>query len=109
MYSNIIASIGGEIRNELRQRVGGNVFVFRSVDDDGEELVYCDLSVGFPDELECFPDVVKVWRSIEGEVYVTVRDSECDDRDIPISDVELSVGELALILDAIIDGSVLVE
>ncbi len=103
MYSNIIANIRKEICNELRSRVNGNVFTFRHVDEDGEEQVYCDISVGFPDEIGYFPDVVQVWCGTDKEVYVAVRDSHGEDRNISITNVELSTAELASILDAIID------
>lgn len=110
MFSELITSIRAEIISELRKRAKGNVFAFRHVNDDGEETIYCDIAVGFPEEdIRYFPDVVQVWGGQDGEAYVTVRDSCGDDRDLKATDIELSTGDLAGILDAIIDGKAVIS
>ena len=109
MFSEIVTAIRGEIIYELKKRTQkGDCYIFRYCEDDGEEKVVCDLSVGFPDEMNYFPDVVQVWGGDHNQVFVTVRDAMGEDRDLSISDVELSVGELASILDAIVEVNVII-
>ena len=108
MFEEIITTIRTQIINKMRERVANDkVYVFRETDDYGEEKIYCDLSVGYPDEIGYYPDVVQVYGG-NGKVVVTVRDAECNDRDILADDTELSTDDLAAILDAMIEDKAVV-
>lgn len=107
MYSNIIASLRREICNELAIRTKDKCFTFREMDDLGEEEIFFDLAVGYPDQEHdgYFPEVTCVQGNGE-KVSVTVRDYYGNYRDIVISEIELSVQDLSFILDAIINENV---
>lgn len=102
MFKEITDSIRNVIVKELDHRVpAGTKYVFRETDENGNEKIYCDLAVGFPEEDGHFPDVVRVW-GCPYDVYVTVRDSYDEHRDISITNFEISLDELSAIADAII-------
>ena len=106
MFSEIITAIRKQIVGELQTRVQrGDCYLFREwKDDEEEEVVYDDIAVGYPDEMEYFGDVTKVWGGKDGAVFVTVMDAEGNERDIEIKELELSIDDLAEILDSIIEG-----
>lgn len=80
--------------SEIEEKVPlkGNL-VFRHTDDDGDETVYADLAVGYPDEMGYYGDVVCIYKE-GGRTWVTVRDAEGEDRDIDLNDMELSTDDI---------------
>lgn len=110
MYSEIVNAIRGEIICELKKRAKkGDCYIFRHTEEDGEEEIYYDLSVGNPSEIGYYPDVVQVYGVEHGMVFVTVRDECGNDSELSIHDIELSTADLAGILDAIIDGKPVIK
>ena len=110
MYSEIVNAIRSEIICELKKRVKkGDCYIFRHTEEDGEEEVYYDLSVGNHSEIGYYPDVVQVYGGEHSMVFVTVRDECGVDSELSINDIELSTADLASILDAIIDGRPVIE
>ena len=105
MFVDIVTAIRGEILHELNKRVRkGTRYVFHSFSDDGEDRIYAEICVGRPTETDYFPDVMSVWRSKDGDVMVTVQDECGNEIDYGIRDFFLDLGDLAEILDAMIEG-----
>lgn len=96
-YRNLRQSVLTGIENIINKY---GACVFYDVEDG---TTWIDMAVGFPDENGAFPDVTRIGRDEKGNIVVSVIDSEYETKDIKIDELELSLGDLVSVHDAMVE------